>query len=416
MMGMGRMGSAVPERHYGIWEGSHDSFWMGDHRGGIYCELRGASYTGPLLDLFRPGHPQSWWNDRKGGFSIRRDSSRALATVFSGSRPLEAGRPIEFSFALIATPVKRLDFPRHFTDRYYHGGGLLPAPDDVRAGVRVVNLHHANQANPYLNYPFLATPMLRRFVDSAHAMGLKLKLYYTIRELTNHVAELWALRSLGDEVLADGPGGGFPWLREHLVSRISPRSGTSTSTTRSSEWTRRCSRPPALPAGTTTISRDWRGCSGRRGIDGLYLDDVSYDRQTVKRIRKVMEAVRPGCLIDLHSNTVLLQGTGDAVHGVLPVYRPALVRRGVPVRPDAAGELVRGGFGDPLRADRRDAGGRRQSLARNGLRHDRPLSVADRRRHLRSAFDLEGLGRLRDRGRDGERVLGGFSGGDDRSP
>ena len=45
-----------------------------------------------------------------------------------------------------------------------------------------------------------------------------MKIYYTIRELTTHLPELWALRSLGDEVLADGPGGGFPWLREHLAT------------------------------------------------------------------------------------------------------------------------------------------------------------------------------------------------------
>ena len=37
---------------------------------------------------------------------------------------------------------------------------------------------------------------------------MKVKIYYTVRELTNRAPELWALRTLGDEVLADGPGGG----------------------------------------------------------------------------------------------------------------------------------------------------------------------------------------------------------------
>jgi len=36
------------------------------------------------------------------------------------------------------------------------------------------------------------------------------------RELTNHAPELFALRSLGDEVLSHGPGGGYSWLQEHL--------------------------------------------------------------------------------------------------------------------------------------------------------------------------------------------------------
>ena len=37
------------------------------------------------------------------------------------------------------------------------------------------------------------------------------------------------------------------------------------------------------------------------GIDGLYLDDVAFDRTTMKRVRKVLDRRRPGSLIDLHS-------------------------------------------------------------------------------------------------------------------
>lgn len=317
MMGMGRMGSEVPERYYGIWEGAHDSFWMGDQRGGLWCELRGASYTGPLLDLFKPGHPPSWWNGRKGGFSIRKDSLLARATVFSGKRMLQAGDSLSFEFALLITPVKRLDMTRHFRERYYHGGGLMPNKGEIAAGIRIVNLHHANPANPYINYPFLSTPMLRRFVDSAHAQGLKLKLYYTVRELTNHVPELWALRSLGDEVLADGPGGGFPWLREHCVTGYTP------------QWYQHFDEGDlGIDASMLTAPGPSRWYNfyieGLRwllvntGIDGLYMDDVAFDRQTVKRIRKVMEAVKPGCLIDLHSNTFFSKGPAMQYAGFFP--------------------------------------------------------------------------------------------------
>lgn len=310
MIGMGRMGSEVPDRYYGIWEGSHDSFWIGDQNGGVWCELRGARYTGPLLDLFKPGHPQSWWNDRKGGFSIRKEPSRTLATVFSGARRLAAGDSLSFSFALLITPVKRLDMAKHFRDRYYHGGGLLPNKEEIAAGVRIVNLHHANPANPYINYPFLTVPTLRRFVDSAHAQGLKLKLYYTVRELTNHLPELWALRSLGDEVLADGPGGGFTWLREHCVSGYTP------------QWYQHFDTGDlGVDAAMLTAEGPSRWYNfyieGLRwllvntGIDGSYLDDVAFDRETVKRMRKVMESVKPGCLIDLHSNTFFSKGPAN---------------------------------------------------------------------------------------------------------
>jgi hypothetical protein len=37
------------------------------------------------------------------------------------------------------------------------------------------------------------------------------------------------------------------------------------------------------------------------GIDGLYLDDVAFDRTTMMRVRKILDRRRPGALIDLHS-------------------------------------------------------------------------------------------------------------------
>ena len=49
---------------------------------------------------------------------------------------------------------------------------------------------------------------MRAYVADAHRRGMRVKIYYTVRELTNHAPELFALRSLGDEVIARGPGGG----------------------------------------------------------------------------------------------------------------------------------------------------------------------------------------------------------------
>lgn len=47
------------------------------------------------------------------------------------------------------------------------------------------------------------------------------------------------------------------------------------------------------------------------GIDGLYLDDVAYDRTVLKRMRKVLERARPGSEIDLHSNTAFSIGPAN---------------------------------------------------------------------------------------------------------
>jgi len=306
MMGMGLPGTALPGQHRSTWEGPEDSFWIGNTRAGLWVELRGSDYHGPLLNLYHPDPPESWDNHGKGGFSVKRRDSEVLATVFSGERGLEKGEKLSFEFALLLTPVKDLDPPSQFRDRYFHNAGQPdPGPEDMEAGIRIVNLHHANPFNPYINYPFKAVDALKTFVDRNHDKGMKVKIYYTIRELTNHVTEIWALRSLGDEIFEYGPGGGYPWLREHLVAGYRP------------QWYQH-SDDTTVDASILTAAGESRWINyyieglawlvRNVDIDGLYLDDVSFDRHIVKRMRKVMEAEKPGCIIDLHSNTGFSKG------------------------------------------------------------------------------------------------------------
>jgi hypothetical protein len=53
--------------------------------------------------------------------------------------------------------------------------------------------------NPYINWPFepQSVRLMSDWASEAKALGLRTKFYYTVRELSNHAAELWALRSLG---------------------------------------------------------------------------------------------------------------------------------------------------------------------------------------------------------------------------
>lgn len=44
-----------------------------------------------------------------------------------------------------------------------------------------------------------------------------MKLYYTIRELTNYATEIYALKSLNHEIFVAGVGYGLPWHCEHLI-------------------------------------------------------------------------------------------------------------------------------------------------------------------------------------------------------
>ncbi len=306
IMGMDLSGTTFPKKHDAKWNGPHDSFWIGNALAGLWCELRGSDYSGPLLNLYHPDYPSSWFNGDKGGFKIESTNDEVKAIVYSGSRDLEKGEELTFEWSMMITPVKDIDYKSQFTDRYYHNGGApMPTNEDLKSGVKIVNLHHANQYNPHINYPFIAVDSMKWFVDQLHQKGQKVKIYYTIRELTNYTTEIWALRSLGDEILGNGRGGGYPWLREHLVSGYRPQwyqwfpdksaDASIVNAPGDSRWYN------YYIAGLEWLVKNV-------DIDGLYLDDVSYDRRTVKRIRKVLDNTKTGCLLDLHSNTGFSKG------------------------------------------------------------------------------------------------------------
>ncbi len=211
----------------------------------------------------------------------------------------------------MVTPVKSLN-PAHWNWRYWHA--YSPVEEVARNGAKIINLHHANELNPYINYPFLALNKLKPYVEAAHRLGIKVKLYYTIRELSNHAVELWALRSLGDEVYRDGPGfrladqfvsqsadqgdhtTGNAWLCEHLITDYVPA------------WHHRFGPGDWDAAIATTGLSRWHNyylegmawLINSVGVDGIYLDGIGYDREIMKRLRKVMNRARPGCLIDFH--------------------------------------------------------------------------------------------------------------------
>jgi hypothetical protein len=42
------------------------------------------------------------------------------------------------------------------------------------AGANIVNIHHGNELNPYINYPFLATDKLKSYVRQAHEKNVKI--------------------------------------------------------------------------------------------------------------------------------------------------------------------------------------------------------------------------------------------------
>lgn len=302
----GMNGGYTPFSYDWKWRGPQNSFWLGTYNAGIYCKFLGATYNGPMLNLYHPAPPPSWYNNNNGGFKIRTYNNLVSTSTYTGKELFKKDSVLTLEFSLLLTPVQKLNTSAQFANRYYQNyGNPYPGQKDIEAGVNVINVHHANRINPYINYPFVMVDSMRAFVDHFHKLGIKTKIYYTIRELSNQCAEIWALRSLGTEIFSDGSGGGYPWLREHLVSHYDV------------QWFTPIDGYEACDAAIKT-SGDSRWYNyyveGLRwlvknvGIDGLYLDDVAYDRDMLKRMRKVMDMVKPGCMIDLHSNTDFSKG------------------------------------------------------------------------------------------------------------
>jgi hypothetical protein len=298
MLGLGRMGGRRPDTVDWIWavENHQEGVWLGSVNRGLQYVLRDDNYVRPLNTNFYRNQPlrlpPSWFNDGRGGIQIRETAGAVVARNYSGPRMLSAGDTLHFNIRFLVTPFKPLDTRTHFQTRFVHQ--YVPV-DSVRAwGGTVVNIHHANEINPYINYPFFNLDRQAAYIDEAHEKGIKVKLYNTIRELTYKAYELFALRSLGDEILNDGEGGGHSWLQEHLRDHYH------------SAWHAwRVDDAAVLNKGTSRWTNYYiegvRWLAADQHIDGLYLDDIAFSRETVKRLVTVLHEHRDEVVIDLHS-------------------------------------------------------------------------------------------------------------------
>lgn len=299
MMGMGFKGGFRPVEYHWKWDpkNNQDSVWVGDVNAGLQCSFKEKNYSRPLntnFYLLKPlNMPPSWYNEGKGGCAIKETGNNIfLICSYSGYRKIRAGEELHFNFRLLLTPFKILDTKSQWNTRFYHS--FKPVKEIAATGANTINVHHANEINPYINYPFLRPEQMKTYIDEAHRLGLKVKIYYTVRELTNRAPEIFALRSLGDEILSYGQGGGFPWLQEHLGSNyiagwfVPKLKDAAVINSGVSRWHN------YYLEGLNWLTRNV-------GIDGLYIDDVAFDRIVMKRVSKILDRNRKGALIDLHS-------------------------------------------------------------------------------------------------------------------
>ena len=322
MMGMGRQGGI--RKGNWRWKWSRDfanhMIWVGNVYGGLQCKLMFDDDIWELGNFRATGLPPSWDNNGLGGCDLSENNSGDVDLIaYSGSRSLKKGQSLRFRFGLLMTPFHTLSKShwhwRYFTENYgkYKIGDIR---ETLNSPGKIFHLHHGGELNKYINYPFITTEPLKAFVSALHQADKRLIIYYTLRELSNYVPELWAFRSLGDEiyrrddgfVLADQfdsdskqnpglKGKGASWLWEHLRENFSPA------------W-HHPYKDGSIDAAIATsgLSRlhnyYLEGCRwllGQMDVDGLYLDGIGYDRQVMKRMYKVFKRTKPNSLISFHS-------------------------------------------------------------------------------------------------------------------
>ncbi len=311
MLGLGFRGGLRPASYDWTWDvaaKNQDSLWLGAVNAGLQVTLKDERYVRPLNTNFytlKPlVSPISWDNAGRGSIRFSEGQDQTLLLRCSGGpRVMAAGQVLHFNFRLAITPFKPINPGAQWATRFYHR--FSPLEEVQAGGANTINVHHANAINPFINYPFLRPAEMKAYIDEAHTRGLKVKIYYTVRELTNHAPELFALRSLGDEILSDGPGGGHSWLQEHLVSNyvtgwhVYELKDVAVVNSGTSRW-----------HNFYLEGLDW--LARNIGIDGLYIDDLAFDRVVMKRVRKILERRRPGALIDLHSANQFRERDGFA--------------------------------------------------------------------------------------------------------
>jgi len=322
MMGMGKEGGFRPNSWTWRWNvarNAQDDVWIGGVNGGLRIKLKDENYRRLLVNVYYPFCPlllpKSWGNDNKGGAKIETINRAAKLTAFSGARSLKSGEELFYNCELLITPLKLIDKTVQFGDRYYHSDRDVSTSfiaEASKSGANIINIHHKKDIYPFINYPYLPenVPALSKFIDDAHAKNIRTKVYYTTRELTVNMPEIWAMRSLNGEVIFPGtgkdaktvvnPNGPHPWLMDNFKTNFIPA------------WKCTFTEGPYkgrqdLSVITTPDSRlnnfflgglDWM-CRNMN-IDGIYIDDSALDRETLRRARRIIDTMRPDPRIDLH--------------------------------------------------------------------------------------------------------------------
>lgn len=296
------------------WDGinGNNGVWLGSTTGGFLLKAKGQDplwqASVPYDSRQAPPAPPAWANAGQGGIRVTR---AGVATAYTGLLPpaAAAGAAVaSLQASLLVTPVHNLNLTHHFSLRY----AQLDAPPLnysflAASGATVVNVHQGNAVNPWINYPYLTNPAMGAAAAACHALGMRFSIYNTMRELSNRCAETYVLRALGETYVGGSGAQGADWLKEHVGADFAAAWSTpipaldNSSSSAGGRVLDAAMRVVALSRwnnyyveGIQQMTRDF-------ALDGIYLDEIAYDRVTMLRMRKLLDA--KGGVIDHHSDS-----------------------------------------------------------------------------------------------------------------
>ena len=158
---------------------------------------------------------------------------------------------------------------------------------------------------PFINYPFYEVDRLKNAVNYAAKKGIGIKLYYTEREHSNHMAETFVYKALGDEIILRKQGVSHSWQKEKpqwLIDNfgediipgwfVKYKHGKY----KNDHDISFIVKPDTRLDNYYVEGLKW--LVDNVGIKGIYIDDTSLDRTTLERAKKVLQ--KNDGLIDMH--------------------------------------------------------------------------------------------------------------------
>lgn len=291
-----------------------DSIFIGCVNCGMRLKLKAENYIRPLVNIFYKNLPlktpvETWDNNGCGGIEVHRLGDCTHICAYTGRYAFKKDETRNFLFELHLTPLKPIDYKKAFSVRYCHNNQLKDEIKEIdtaeNKGLTHVIFHQGNMIMPFINYPFYEVDRLKNAVHYARQKNIGIKLYYTEREHSNHMAETFVYKALGDEIILRKQGVSHSWQKEKpqwLIDNfgediipgwfVKYKHGKY----KNDHDISFIVRPDTRLDNYYVEGLNW--LVDNVGIKGIYIDDTSLDRTTLERAKKVLQ--KTDGLIDMH--------------------------------------------------------------------------------------------------------------------